>query len=423
MALSRHSILHYWDALYGVTPIVGGSPVFSRNGGATFQGRERLGRTVVARTPRQSWATLDGVRRPVLQLEPARTNRLLYSEAFEQWYSTGSVTINSGFTDPFGGTAARLVGTSSNQAISLAQTLSAGLVAVSVFMRRSSGQQYFGLYDLGSPGGWRCIVTVRWDSSGTPSLSTAAGSGTLLPVEDWSGGWYRLGFLTTTSTAGSHGAYLYPSGGLAAGDVFAFGYQVEEGPGVTGYIPTSGTPVSRTLETVHFSPAPAAQALAVYQRLVVSIPSGSINGRFFSLGQATDGELPRFLAYLNGSGNPAVYYQNSGGNTANSISGISVESGDTLEILGILQADGSARGVFSRNGAPVVVGNSPAGPTGGLSGAFGRVHMNSVGTAEVTAGRYAELKIFKLADFFSGTDQGRMDEARALVLGPSGDLL
>jgi hypothetical protein len=65
MALTRDSVLFYWDALHGVTPIVGGDPVFSRDSAGTMQDRQRALRSLVRNLPRHEWVTRAGARRRI----------------------------------------------------------------------------------------------------------------------------------------------------------------------------------------------------------------------------------------------------------------------------------------------------------------------------------------------------------------------
>src|SRR5690606_25735848 len=61
---------------------------FSRAAAATTIGREGLITAVASGVPRIAWLDLDGDgvhESPALRLEPARTNLLTFSEAFDNW--------------------------------------------------------------------------------------------------------------------------------------------------------------------------------------------------------------------------------------------------------------------------------------------------------------------------------------------------
>lgn len=189
-----------------------------------------------ARLAWYSTATSAGPRSfPALLLEEQRTNIVKQSENFASTtWSKATVTATSGQTDPRGGTAASLLSDASTTVQgNLVQTITittSTRAALSWFLRQgttnpSGGSELI----LRSTNNASTFIraNVQW-SSGRPTASVQRG--TLLPVERWRGGWYRVSARSTASlTTGNYLTYLFPAIASAAtkGNVYIFGHQVE----------------------------------------------------------------------------------------------------------------------------------------------------------------------------------------------------
>lgn len=173
---------------------------------------------------------------PTLLLEPSRTNFVKYSEAFDQWSVSTSITRSSGQADPKGGTAAwNLADGSTGQqggVSSTAMTLTASTFAVlSVFFRQGSSASTAGsdallrVYSTGTIVA-RCRAVF---SSGVPTVTYVTGSSIAKP-EQYRDGWWRAQVRTSgaVSTSTPYMVSLIPAVVTGeVGDIYAFGAQVE----------------------------------------------------------------------------------------------------------------------------------------------------------------------------------------------------
>lgn len=104
MALTRASALWYWDAAYGIAPVVGGAPEFDRESGAYFQdARGQFRGPVPIDTPIRERILVGSEYRTALRLEPAATNLIPRNrQRFAGWtaYEGAVATITQGQTIP-----------------------------------------------------------------------------------------------------------------------------------------------------------------------------------------------------------------------------------------------------------------------------------------------------------------------------------
>lgn len=172
---------------------------------------------------------------PALLLEEQRTNWVRQSENFASTLWGKTITATSGQTDPRGGTAAFLLSDGSTAVTqSMAQSITitaSSRAALSWFLRQGTTNPSGGselLLRTTNGATTHIRANVQW-SSGRPTAAIT-NRGTLVAVERWRGGWYRVSARTTAAiSTGNYSVLLIPAIASAAtkGNVYAFGAQVE----------------------------------------------------------------------------------------------------------------------------------------------------------------------------------------------------
>jgi hypothetical protein len=178
------------------------------------------------------------------------TNLITQSENFSATWSLSancSATANA-TPSPNGNGAYLLTMTSavSSTSASISVTYTGnGTKVVSTFVKRPASNAAsitdFDCYD-NTAGIDRHIVRITWATSGTPSLSTVVGSGTLYAPTDVGNGWWRVSFTVDGIVAANSNLFLiYPAGIPAAtGAVLMWGVQAENATTPGPYVVTTG---------------------------------------------------------------------------------------------------------------------------------------------------------------------------------------
>ena len=89
------------------------------------------------------------------------------------------------------------------------------------------------------------------DASGNFTLNFEDAANDNYDIEDYGNGWYRIWFETATSAVSSNYVQIYPDNLDGNGSVYAWGIQAEEGSYPTSYIPTYGSSVTRSYDTLN----------------------------------------------------------------------------------------------------------------------------------------------------------------------------
>ena len=242
--------------LYSVKPTNGdGDMVVTRNATSTRVNSAGLIESVAFNAPRIDYPPLGGC--PSILVEPVRTNRIFYSEQFDNAYwSKYQATVSSNAQQaPDGTTTADLVYPSITGALSgqLYRIITTGITAgnvvtVSVFVKASGKNfAYIGpLYNF-SPAAWFNLTT----GAITNPIANVTTSMTA-----FANGWWRIS-VTSTATATS---YMTIGSTDAAGNVtntasgtngiLVWGAQVEVGTKVSSYIPTTTASVTRNADVI-----------------------------------------------------------------------------------------------------------------------------------------------------------------------------
>lgn len=215
----------------------------------------------------------DGVREvPTLYLEGTSTNLLTSSSNLSVWTAVGTPVLTSGQADPAGGTLAYSSNDddpAASEYTYLQPTYTGDTAkACSVFLQQgTSTTSTIRLQDV-TGATTKLRFDITW-TAGVPSVSV--NTGTLIGVERFRGGWYRIkGRSVAVTAANTHRFELRPTA-LAVGNTGStlfYGAQTEDGLNVTSYIPTSGGTDARTRDALTFPFAPKVQTATVYLRYI-----------------------------------------------------------------------------------------------------------------------------------------------------------
>lgn len=358
--------LYYWDATYGLDPAYGSDPTFSRSSGKYIEDRMGTQRLMVASYPGFRWASATGLaRQQALRLEPAATNRLLYSEDVTQWTAAGAVGVTADQTRaPDGEVTADKVedlGTSGVDDLSYAATgfTASARVEPSVWVQPISTSGTLRLAASTGAGSWDVDLA---SVSGFERITRSHAAVTV----------------NTEFTASAGGACTLQLFAQAGGplDCYLWGGQLEENDHSTSYVATAGTLVSRAVDALSYDyhETPAALTLYVKHIEAGNVGTGSqrwlVNVGYGGAGGVTT--TARLGIYSNSSETfyRAFYHNGSGLSTSVALAagpsiGQLVEHRVTLSANGAVQlhqslagADETSTSVSTALGLPLSWGTS-----------------------------------------------------------------
>jgi len=161
-------------------------------------------------------------------IKTSPVNLVTYSEQFDQWTASGSVTANTSIS-PDGSQTADTVPQQSNSNNCVTRTvpvLSGVTYTFSVYLKQGTSSTT-GVGVFGDLAGIDETVLLDFDTESVDNGS----------VENAGNGWYRIS-KTVTATGSANPSFRV---GIGTGTVLAWGAQVEEGSTASTYVPTTST--------------------------------------------------------------------------------------------------------------------------------------------------------------------------------------
>jgi hypothetical protein len=222
-----------------VTSVIPSTPVFtSRASTATYVDSSGLIATAAANVARYQYNPQNLSAPPVLLVEEAATNRLLYTEQFDNavWTkSAGSVTVSANTTvAPDGATTADTV--TANQDAGVYQTVIVSIGSTncqSIFVKAGTATSMMFRDDSGAG---RHIVFNPTTGVINSTSGTLVGYGS----QAFGNGWWRYWFSYVADAVNIRG-WIRPNSAGSGQTFIVWGAQTEAGPSLTSYIPNVST--------------------------------------------------------------------------------------------------------------------------------------------------------------------------------------
>ena len=287
---------------------------FARASTATFYNSSGIITTANVDIPRNNYNPTTLVAEGLL-LEPQRQNLLLQSEAFDTTWTPGELlAFGSGSTAnattaPDGNSTADLITENSNTGGHVITQSGLNFVAgktytFSCFVKQAVGSRNAGLQLRTAV--FDATIRISLDFA-TGDVTTAGGSPQSFGAVALPNGWWRISVTATAvNTATSfvdvaildNGTLSYTGDGTSG--IYIWGAQLEEGPDMTSYIPTTTTEATRSADVPAVSPwyrQDAGTLFTAYRspasgtRGVASINNNTADQRIELLTDGTDPEL------------------------------------------------------------------------------------------------------------------------------------
>lgn len=375
---------------------------FTRSGTVgPYTGRDGVLGSAAANIPRTEWLDLNADKifeTPALLLEVARTN-LVTSDDLTAWTQAATPVITSGISDPAGGTAAYRVADDyalDSEYLVRTVTFTGNAVKSAVFVVReatmaSSGVQALRIFDA-TAGAARLSLDISAWTLGVPTV--AAGTGTYLGKRYAGNGYWALYGLTTSVTAANSNRVeiipaisgVSPTGSL---DVYRVNAYDSTTPGWS-ILDASET---RNVDTWYAAFAHVPQAVTVYVKFIEGMAT-TWPGNEGVLHIGTAGMTGPLLHWYRASGTDLYIFKHSNGTSGVEVSvDINPTWGQTVELRGVLNADGSVVAAGRLNGGTEVVSSASAALA--LANAWGdtRLYFNGRGTIDAGLVAFISVKL------------------------------
>jgi hypothetical protein len=232
--------------VYSAIPTDGdGDFTFSRSGNATRVNKAGLVETIGTNVPRLNYDLTNGTPAscPSLLLEPTSINRVFPNNSLTGYSTIGVSTTNNSATSPNGANeGAKVQATTSGTAVVFKGfTGTSGVTHnISAFVKAGTHNQVRLQEGFSSS-----YIDVNL-TNGTEVSSQNA---TNKKIEEYPNGWYRVSFNFTTSGTNLQFAVYFNGTYLSGENIYLYGGQIEEGSYATSLIPTTGSAVTRTVDT------------------------------------------------------------------------------------------------------------------------------------------------------------------------------
>lgn len=390
-------LLFYWEAGTRVDGMV-----FTRSGTAYYVDRDGVLKIAAANVERTEWVG-PGFGTPTLLLEDARTNGWTYSEQLDNaaWTKSASSISANAVSAPDGATTAdKIVEDIATDSHSIFRNTPSATndtdQAITIFAKAAERTEL--RIDLFGKDGTSRTVWFNLSAGTVGTTSNATGRITAL-----ADGWYRCEVVADVSNGGTTPQVIVRLGsgsetvsytGDGSSGLYVWGIQFEaDQPFASSYIQTVASTVTRNAETCSFPFVAPPQEMTVYTKF---IEGGTITAalpalRLFHIGAASATADPRLSVFESG-GNYAIIHDN-GTLTPTATLAAAPSIGDTGEIRGVLNANGSVLiGQSVNSGAETTAQDATAAALrAAWAGQLG--YLNSGGTGSRGFNKLRALKI------------------------------
>ena len=343
-----------------------------------------------ANIPRVSWND----ETPALLIEQAHTNLLTASnDDVTNWSDNqGSGTTIGSVADPAGGTAAySITGASGSGSrgrnIGLNSFTDNGIKsAVFVIKKRtmpSSGNQAFGIKASSGGAAWHLYFDITGWVNGKPTITATTGTH-LGSRYIGNGFWAVYGNTTSVTASESHRAYVYSNEDDNSNSPAIDVYRVNAYNDLTPRYSLLDANITATVETFYADFVAPPQAMTVYAKVMgdagldESAPESNGLVHIGSTGATTD---PRLSLYAVSGTNFTFVHDNGTNERSSTISSSAAVWGDTVELRGVLNADGSVLlGQSINAGAETTGSTSATSAVDADAWAADRIYIGSRGT-------------------------------------------
>jgi len=334
--------------LYSQIPTSGaGDFTVTRNTTATRVGPDGLIASVASGIPRLDYYTSGGVTGcPALLVEPAATNSILQSEAWNvsPWAATSGsqgATVSGNVTASPDGTtnADKLIEAAVTGSHFCLQplTLTSGTTYTASFFVKASERTRGRLRTSGS--------MAYWDLDFNLTSGTVTG-GTNPFIQNFGNGWYRIGATFTANQASNNFIlFLLDASGNASytgngtNGLFVWGAQVEAASGATSYIPTTAGTGSRSADVISVTGAVSGSIGQTEGVLYIECEANNIEDDVFFINRSVTNGIALYKnasnAYIGRifSSSPSILFTSASNITGMVKIAIAYKSGDSTMYL------------------------------------------------------------------------------------------
>ncbi len=390
------------------------------------KGEVKLAESAVQRIEMADIVTAGVFDTPTFLLEKRRTNGVIRAAEFDNasWTKTRASVSANADTAPDGATVAdRLIEDSTASATHFTRqdiTITAdGNVVWSVFAKAGTRSMIaLRIEDTTAADTVTTWFNLSTGAKGTEGTVTGTGAHARSFIEALGNGWYRcviVGNIGGGVTTGRLRLFLATVdaqtgySGDGSSYVILWGAQGEVNvPFHSSYNATVGSTVAGSHEQMHYTFTARPQAMTAYLRFVErGNIIASTTARLLHIGSGTQGATPRFEIQESGG----FYRVRHDNGTIVNVKNLAAAPafGDTVELVGQLNANGSIKIIQSINGAAATEQEQTTAATLAAAWAGTEIWINSVATSSPGFAKYLDVAVFagvhSLADCRKATQQ------------------